>query len=73
MYTSNNKATKYVKEKLIQLRDLWDNIKHNNIRIIGVPEGEKKETKDPRKEERKKEGRKEERKEEKRKNIFECY
>ena len=23
------------------LRDLWDNIKHNNIRIIGVPEEEK--------------------------------
>ena len=21
------------------LRDLWDNIKHTNIRIIGVPEG----------------------------------
>ena len=28
-------------------RDLWDNIKCNNIRIIGVPEGE--EIKDPRK------------------------
>ena len=25
------------------LRDLWDNIKHTNIRIIGVPEGEEKE------------------------------
>ena len=24
------------------LRDLWDNIKRNNIRIIGVPEEEKK-------------------------------
>ena len=24
------------------LRDLWDNIKHSNIRIIGVPEEEKK-------------------------------
>ena len=24
------------------LRDLWDNIKHTNIRIIGVPEDEKK-------------------------------
>ena len=23
-----------------RLRDLWDNIKHNNIHIIGVPEGE---------------------------------
>ena len=30
------------------LRDLWDNIKCNNIRIIGVPE-EKRERKDPRK------------------------
>ena len=29
------------------LRDFWDNIKRNNIRIIGVPEGE--ERKDPRK------------------------
>ena len=25
------------------LRDLWDNIKHNNILIIGVPEWEEKE------------------------------
>ena len=25
------------------LRDLWDNIKHNNIRIIGAPEGEERE------------------------------
>ena len=25
------------------LRDLWDNIKSNNIRIIGVPEGEERE------------------------------
>ena len=25
------------------LRDLWNNIKHNNIRIIGVPEGEERE------------------------------
>ena len=25
------------------LRDLWDNIKHNNILIIGVPEGEERE------------------------------
>ena len=24
------------------LRDLWDNSKHTNIRIIGVPEGERK-------------------------------
>ena len=25
------------------LRDLWENIKCNNIRIIGVPEGEERE------------------------------
>ena len=25
------------------LRDLWDNIKRNNIRTIGVPEGEERE------------------------------
>ena len=25
------------------LRDLWDNIKYTNIRIIGVPEGEERE------------------------------
>ena len=25
------------------LRDLWDNTKHNNIRIIRVPEGEERE------------------------------
>ena len=25
------------------LRDLWDNIKHTNIRIIGVPEGGERE------------------------------
>ena len=24
------------------LRDLWDNIKHTNIKIIGVPQGEEK-------------------------------
>ena len=26
-----------------RLRDLWDNIKRNNIHIIGVPEGEERE------------------------------
>ena len=25
------------------LRDIWDNIKHNNIHIIGVPEEEERE------------------------------
>ena len=41
-----------IKEKRMKrnedsLRDQWDNIKHTNIRIIEVPEGE--ERKDPRK------------------------
>ena len=46
-------AVEQTKEKRMKrnedsLRDLWDNIKGNNIRIIGVPE-EKTEKKDPRK------------------------
>ena len=41
-------AAEQNKEKRMQrnedsLRDLWDNIKCNNIRIIGVPEGEERE------------------------------
>ena len=41
-------AMEQTKEKRMKrnedsLRDLWDNIKHNNIRIIGVPEGEERE------------------------------
>ena len=37
------------KEKRIKriedrLRDFWDNIKHNNIRMIGIPEGEESES-----------------------------
>ena len=41
-------AAKQNKEKRMKrnedsLRDLWDNIKHNNIPIIGVPEGEERE------------------------------
>ena len=41
-------AAKQNKEKRMKrnedsLRDLWDNIKHNNIHIIGVPEGEERE------------------------------
>ena len=34
---------KRMKRKEDSLRDLWDNIKHNNIHIIGVPEGEERE------------------------------
>ena len=41
-----NKA-KRMKRNEDSLRDLWDNIKRNNIHIIGDPEGE--ERKDPRK------------------------
>ena len=40
---------KRMKRNEDSLRDLWDNIKHNNIRIIGVPEGEERERKDLRK------------------------
>ena len=40
---------KRMKRNEDSLRDLWDNIKHNNIRMIGVPEGEERERKDPRK------------------------
>ena len=34
---------KRMKRNEESLRDLWDNIKCNNIRIIGVPEGEERE------------------------------
>ena len=33
---------KRIKRTENSLRDLWDNIKYTNIRIIGVPEEEKK-------------------------------
>ena len=34
------KKEKRMKRNEDSLRDFWDNIKHNNIHIIGVPEGE---------------------------------
>ena len=34
---------KRMKRNEDSLRDLWDNIKHNNIRIRGVPEGGERE------------------------------
>ena len=34
---------KRMKRNEDSLRDLWDNIKRNNIRIIGVPKGEERE------------------------------
>ena len=41
-------ATEQNKEKRMKrnedsLRDFWDNIKHNNVLITGVPEGEERE------------------------------
>ena len=35
----NNEETRIQKNEE-RLRNLWDNFKHSNIRIIGVPEGE---------------------------------
>ena len=37
-----NEATRILKNEE-NLRKLWDNFKHSNIRIIGVPEGEEEE------------------------------
>ena len=34
---------KRMKRNEDSLRDLWDNIKHTNISIIGIPEGEERE------------------------------
>ena len=34
---------KRMKRNEDSLRDLWDNIKRNNIHIVGVPEGEERE------------------------------
>ena len=36
------KKKKRMKRNEDNLRDLWDNVKHPNIRIIGVPEDKKK-------------------------------
>ena len=38
----NRKETKDGKQ-MKSLRELWDNVKHTNICIIGVPEGEERE------------------------------
>ena len=37
-----NKKKKRIKRNEDNLRDLWDNVKYPNIRIIGVPEEEDK-------------------------------
>ena len=36
------KREKRIKRNEDNLRNLWDNVKHPNIRIIGVPEAENK-------------------------------
>ena len=40
--TAKQHKEKRMKRTEGSLRDLWDNIKHTDIRIIGVPEEEKK-------------------------------
>ena len=39
---SERKKEKWIKRNEDNLRDLWDNIKHPNIRITGVPEEDDK-------------------------------
>ena len=39
---SERKKEKWIKRNKDNLRDLWDNVKCTNTRIIGVPEGEDK-------------------------------
>ena len=39
---SERKKEKWIKRNEDNLRDLWDNVKHPNIQIIGVPEEDKK-------------------------------
>ena len=40
---AEQKREKRLKTNEESLRELWDNVKHTNIRIIGVPEGEERE------------------------------
>ena len=40
--TAEQNKEKRMKRIESSLRDFWDNIKHINIRIIGVPEGEER-------------------------------
>ena len=42
MVEINEAKKKRIKRNEDNLRDLWDNVKHPNIRIIGVPEEEDK-------------------------------
>ena len=43
MNEPERKKEKWIKRNEGNLRDLWDNVKHSNIQIIGVPEEEDKE------------------------------
>ena len=43
-----NNEKKKCKKKEDNIQDLWDNIKHTNVHIIGVPEGKERE-KEPKK------------------------
>ena len=40
---AEQKRAKILKRNEESLRELWDNIKHTNIHIIGMPEGEERE------------------------------
>ena len=40
---AEQKREKRLKRNEESLRELWDNVKRTNIRIIGVPEGEERE------------------------------
>ena len=40
---AEQKREKRLKTNEESLRELWDNVKHTNICIIGVPEGEERE------------------------------
>ena len=42
-FTAEQDKEKRMKRNEDSLRDLWDNIKRNNIHILGVPEGEERE------------------------------
>ena len=42
MKQREKKKKKRITRNADNLRDLWDNVKHPNIRIIGVPEDDKK-------------------------------
>ena len=43
MMDVEQKREKSLKRNDERLRQLWDNVKHTNIHIIGVPEGEERE------------------------------